>query len=102
MILTGSDRLAGFAIWFFTFAVIHAARLARGAGFVIVELVLAALLSLVVARILPEDDDGQRLPRAGSTMIIMLAFVILASTAMGNALSARAESRSGVTPALTR
>lgn len=93
MLLSGSDRLAGAAIWFFVFAVLHAARLGRGAGFVLVELVAAALISLVVGRLLPEDDDGQRLPRAGSSMIIVLAFVILGSSAMGNALADRAAQR---------
>lgn len=87
MILTGADRLAGCAIWFFLFSILHAARLGRGAAFMLVEMVAAALLTLVVGRMLPTDDDGRRLPRAGSTMIIMLAFVILASAAFGNAMS---------------
>ena len=103
MILTGSDRLAGWAIWFFLFSVLHAARLGRGAWFVLAEMVVAALLSLVVARLLPEDDDGQRLPRAGSSMIIMLAFVILGSAAMGNALADRAAKRAAAgVPAVGR
>lgn len=87
MILTGSDRLAGCAIWFFLFSIVHAARLGRGAMFVLVEMTAAALLTLVVGRLLPTDDDGRRLPRAGSTMIIMLAFVILASAAFGAAMA---------------
>ena len=90
MILTGTDRLAGSAIWFFLFSIVHAARLGRGAMFVLVEMVAAALLPLLVGRMLPTDDDGRRLPRAGSTMIIMLAFVILASAAMGAAMAEHA------------
>ena len=90
MILTGTDRLAGSAIWFFLFSIVHAARLGRGAMFVLMEMVAAALLTLVVGRVLPTDDDGRRLPRAGSTMIIMLAFVILASAAMGAAMAEHA------------
>ena len=93
MILTGSDRLAGMAIWFFLFSIVHAARLGRGAMFVLVEMIAAALLTLVVGRVLPPNDDGERLPRAGSSMVIMLAFVILASSAMGNALADRAAAR---------
>jgi len=93
MLLKGADRLAGWAIWFFLFAILHAASLGRGALFVLAEMIVAALLAGVVARLLPENDDGQRLPRSGSTMIIMLAFVILASGAMGNALADRATAR---------
>jgi hypothetical protein len=87
MILTGADRLAGCAIWFFLFSILHAARLGRGAMFVLLELTGAALLAFVMGRLLPEDDDGRRLPRAGSTMIIMLGFVILASAAFGALMS---------------
>ena len=93
MLLTGADRFTGGAIWFFLFAILHAARLGRGAMFVLGELIVAALLAGVVARMLPENDDGQRLPRSGSAMIIILAFVILASGAMGNALADRAAAR---------
>ena len=87
MILTGADRLTGWSIWFFLFSILHAARLGRGAMFVLLELTAAALLALAVGRLLPEDDDGRRLPRAGSTMIILLGFVILASAAFGAMMS---------------
>jgi hypothetical protein len=92
MLLTGNDRLAGWSIWFFLFAVVHAAHLVRGAFGVLAELVLAALLALVVGRILPENDDGRRLPRSASMAILMLAMVILMSVALGDALSSRATS----------
>lgn len=95
MLLTGRDRLAGWSIWFFLYSVLHAARVGRGSFGVLLELVLAALLTLVVARVLPEDDDGRRLPRSASMAILVLGLVILASVALGNALSSRAATTAG-------
>ena len=90
MLLTGTDKLAGLSIWFFLFAVLHAARLVHGGFGVLAELVVAALLTLVAGRLLPENDDGRRLPPVVSTFILTLAMVILASTAFGTMMAKRA------------
>ena len=95
MLLTGADKLAGWAIWLFLFSVLHAARVGHGAFGVLLQLVLAALLAVLVGRVVPENDDGQRLPRSASLAIIMLAFVIIVSAALGAALTPKAPVTTG-------
>lgn len=90
MLLTGNDRLAGWSIWLFLFSVLRAAGVGSGPFGALLQVVLAAVLATFVGRVLPENDDGRRLPSAASVAIITLALVILMSVALGNALSRRA------------
>ena len=90
MLLTGTDRLAGCSIWFFVYAILRAARVGRGDWAFVLEATLAGLIAFVIARQIPEDDDGRRLPPMASAFIITLAFVILGSAVLGGALARKA------------
>ena len=90
MLLSGSDRLAGCSIWFFVYAILRAAGVGSGDWAFVLEATLAGLIAYVIARQIPEDDDGRRLPPMASAFIITLAFVILGSSIHGNALARKA------------
>lgn len=93
MLISGTDRLAGWSLWFFVYAILHAAHVGAGAFAFMLEATMAGLIAYVVARQIPTDDDGRRLPPMASAFIITLGFVILGSAMLGGALARRASHR---------